>query len=193
MECKICGKILDKTKECAWTSCPLLFEEEDWDEERIDIIGSNGNDGTIYHWKHKHGHRPKGGSSPTYSSWKSMKDRCKTKEYYIKNNITVCDRWKEFVYFLADMGEKPEGYTIDRIDNTKGYYKENCRWASQSQQSRNRKNNITTTINNITKCLVDFAREYGIPTTTIYRRYHNGLRGEELIAPALHSTKEHYE
>ena len=46
MECKICGKILEDTKECAWTSCPLLFD--DWDEGRMDIIGQNGNDGEHY-------------------------------------------------------------------------------------------------------------------------------------------------
>jgi len=46
--CKICGKDLNKTTECAWTSCPKLFEDTDWDEKRIDIIGSNGNDGDHY-------------------------------------------------------------------------------------------------------------------------------------------------
>lgn len=46
--CNICGKDLKKTTECAWTSCPKLFEEDDWDEDRIDIIGSNGNDGGHY-------------------------------------------------------------------------------------------------------------------------------------------------
>ena len=46
--CNICGKDLNKTTECAWTSCPKLFEEEEWDEDRIDIIGSNGNDGDHY-------------------------------------------------------------------------------------------------------------------------------------------------
>lgn len=46
--CKICGKDLGRVKKCAWTSCPLLFEEEDWDENRIDIIGQNGNNGEHY-------------------------------------------------------------------------------------------------------------------------------------------------
>jgi hypothetical protein len=88
-----------------------------------------------------HGHNRVGQRSRTYSCWDGMMQRCtnpkhkKHKDYGAKG-ITVCDRWLEFNNFLEDMGEKPEGLTLDRKDPKKGYYKENCRWATYEQQNR---------------------------------------------------------
>lgn len=82
-------------------------------------------------------------NTPTYRSWSKMKERCyldsyKDKEYYQDLGVTVCERWLEsFENFLEDMGERPEGMTLDRIDSTKGYSPENCRWSSLSVQSYN--------------------------------------------------------
>lgn len=78
----------------------------------------------------------------TYKSWQSMKDRClnpKATRYseYGAKGITVCDRWLVFENFLADMGERPAGKTLDRKDNKKGYEPANCRWATYAQQTRN--------------------------------------------------------
>ena len=89
-----------------------------------------------------HGHRSEG-MSPTYKSWNHMMQRCsnpKNSKYYMYGGkgITVCDEWKDFNNFLRDMGERPENTTIDRIDSTKGYYPENCRWADVDTQSKNR-------------------------------------------------------
>ena len=81
--------------------------------------------------------------TPTYKSWLKMRERCYSdsyteKEYYQDLGITVCDRWLEsFENFFEDMGERPEGTTLDRIDSNKGYSKDNCRWASGSIQSFN--------------------------------------------------------
>lgn len=84
-----------------------------------------------------------------YGSWKEMKARCyrpSNKSYadYAGKGITVCDRWKgphSFVNFLEDMGERPEGTTLDRIDNKGNYEPSNCRWASYKTQSRNKSGN----------------------------------------------------
>ncbi len=91
----------------------------------------------------KHGHYINGKYSITYNSWQSMKQRClnpnhKSYEYYKK--FLIYDGWLEsFENFFVDMGERPsKEYTLDRKDNTKGYYKENCRWATKTEQSRNR-------------------------------------------------------
>lgn len=89
--------------------------------------------------------RVAGRRSPTYRTWDGMKQRClnpKATGYarYGGAGITVCDRWLEFANFLADMGERPEGTTLDRIDSSKGYEPGNCRWATRAEQNRNRPN-----------------------------------------------------
>ena len=82
---------------------------------------------------------------PEYTAWRGMKIRCYSintpyYKYYGGKGITVCKRWRNnFYVFLEDMGSRPnKNYSIDRIDNNKGYSKSNCRWATKSQQMRNR-------------------------------------------------------
>lgn len=77
-----------------------------------------------------------------YTSWYAMKARCtnpknKSYESYGARGITFCAEWKTFENFFADMGERPEGTTLDRIDGTKGYSPDNCRWATYSEQRSN--------------------------------------------------------
>jgi len=91
--------------------------------------------------------------TPTYKTWADMTQRCNNVNHYNYSDyggrgIKVCKRWLKFENFFADMGIKPEGLTIERIDNNKGYYKENCCWASMLDQSKNKrmqKNNKTGT------------------------------------------------
>lgn len=86
--------------------------------------------------------------SPTYSSWAGMKDRCTNQNHKSYNNyggrgITVCERWMDFRNFLEDMGERPDGMSIDRIDVNGAYEPGNCRWATAQQQSLNKRNSIS--------------------------------------------------
>lgn len=86
-------------------------------------------------------------NSPTYRSWESMKSRCKgtsskcDRPNYFERGITFCKEWEYFSDFLSDMGIRPEGKTLDRINNDLGYFKENCRWATSSEQMRNKRSN----------------------------------------------------
>lgn len=82
--------------------------------------------------------------TPTYNCWANMKARCENKnrsdfKNYGGRGICVCESWSEFANFLADMGEKPGGLSIDRIDNNGNYEPGNCRWATASQQRRNQR------------------------------------------------------
>lgn len=89
--------------------------------------------------------------SPTYHSWLSMKQRCRNPlaagfSLYGGRGISICSEWMDkdtgFLAFLSDMGERPAGTTLDRIDVNKGYYAANCRWASSKEQCRNTRRNV---------------------------------------------------
>lgn len=116
----------------------------------------------------KHGHTPT--TSPTYRSWMSMRRRCVSRTGYVDRGITVDPRWDSFVNFLADMGERPDDHTLDRIDNDGPYSPSNCRWATGKTQGNNRRNNRSVTYQGHTQTIAEWAREVGIKHNTLYNR-----------------------
>ena len=116
-----------------------------------------------------------------YMIWSGMKKRClypKANNYkkYGGAGITVCDKWMKFEGFFEDMGLS-NGMCIDRIDNTKGYFKENCRWVPYRQNNRNKSNNVRVE----GKTLSEWAEITGISTSVISYRLHK-LKMEPIIA-----------
>jgi len=106
-----------------------------------------------------------------YKTWCSIKKRCrvgtKTHERYKKyyTGITVCDRWNGkdgYKNFLADMGNRPDGHTIDRIDTSKGYSPDNCRWATMTEQANNKTNNLCILIDGERTTAAELARLAGV-------------------------------
>src|SRR5689334_9648060 len=106
---------------------------------------------------------------PIYNIWRCMRVRCRNKNHpiYGGRGITVCSEWEIFDNFYRDMGERPDGMSIDRIDNSKGYSKENCRWATPRQQVENSRNAKHIEVNGITKTVAGWARHFGITHTAL--------------------------
>lgn len=127
-----------------------------------------------------HGHTPWGKpQSRTYQCWSKMISRCiHPSQHGFKNyggrGISVCQRWMSFVNFLSDMGDKPEGKTIERINNNGNYEPGNCRWATQKEQQRNRRNNRILTVCGITACLAALCEHFGLYSSLVQNRLKSG-------------------
>lgn len=123
-----------------------------------------------------------------YRIWKCLRNRAnnpnrKDSKYYYQKGIKVCPEWDSFEQFYSDMGNCPEGMTIDRINPNGDYCRENCRWATMQTQSENRGEfNKVFTYNGESRVLKDWARVFNIKYTTLYNRiYRSGKSFEEAI------------
>ena len=125
--------------------------------------------------------------SRLYNIWTSMKQRCETskEEKFIKDyqnrGIKVCEEWHDFAVFqkwALENGYK-DNLSIDRIDNNKGYYPENCRWADNIIQANNKRNNRWLTYNNKTQTIAQWARELGMNYNTLGQRIRMGWSVEK--------------
>lgn len=135
-----------------------------------------------------HGHKRNGTESKTYKCWRTMLGRCFNKnnasyDDYGGRGITVCDRWlNSFENFLDDMGESPEGMSLDRFPNNNGNYEpENCRWATVKEQHRNTRANRMLTYNNVTKCAAELAEDHGISGKLLLKRLALGWSLEKAL------------
>jgi len=129
--------------------------------------------------------------TPTYRSWEAMKYRCNRESYslyreYGGRGITYCERWEKFENFFADMGHRPAGKTLDRIDTDGNYEPSNCRWADASTQRRNRRDVVWHEVNGEKMLLEDIAKIIGITSKLLSQWL---TRDKLTIAQALERKK----
>lgn len=143
-----------------------------------------------------HGAAKKGSEIPEYSAWRSMKRRCKgrgreDKENYKDRGITICKEWiNSFETFLKDLGLKPsKKHSLERIDNNKGYFAANCKWATSKEQSLNRRNTIYIDYKGERRPLINVAEELKLNTRCIRGRWYEGERGDRLLRPIKKRSK----
>lgn len=125
-----------------------------------------------------------------YGVWCSMISRCcdpgnPAYKNYGGRGITVCEKWGWFSGFYADMGNRPVGSTLERVDNDKGYSKENCVWADRKTQGRNKRNNVMITIDGETQPLCVWAERSGLQYATVHQRIRKGWTAEKAIKTPL--------
>ena len=130
------------------------------------------------------------GRSRAYGVWRQMHQRCENPENkkfkdYGGRGISVCGRWLDIQSFVEDMGEPPEGMTLDRIDVDGNYEPSNCRWATQKEQARNARSNILLTFDGETKCLGEWAEDLGINYGTLYARIKKGWSTEKSLTTSV--------
>lgn len=130
--------------------------------------------------------------SAEYGVWSGMLSRCRSPNnqawhHYGGRGIKVCERWLEFVNFLADMGPRPTPlHTIERRDNNGHYEPSNCYWATVKQQARNRRTNVNLTLNGVTMCALDWDEHLGFGRLTVLNRLRIGWTVERaLTTPAI--------
>lgn len=122
----------------------------------------------------RHGHSSRKGNSKEYTAWLNMKNRCldkNNKQYndYGGRGISVCNEWLNFKNFYNDMGNC-NGLTLDRVDVNGNYNKENCRWATSIEQSRNKRNNHIITINGVDMTMMEASEKIGIKYDALRQR-----------------------
>ena len=170
------------TRLCAWYQCefcPTIFRMQCRSESVTSSCGCKtrqarkevltGNTYRRTHFKCGTG---------AYETWLCMRAGCQQPghiEYprYGARGVKVCERWDSFENFLEDMGDRPDGFSIDRIDPNGDYSPENCRWADDKTQARNRRNNRLITIGDRTMTLIEWSEQ---PGAVGYKLIHNRLR-----------------
>lgn len=155
-------------------------------EVRRTFIMDGSSAGCVACHSRKHGME----GTPTYNSWTQMKRRCLNQntdsyKYYGARGISICNRWLKFENFLADMGCRPEGKTLDRIDVNGNYEPRNCRWAELKVQMRNRRDAHKVEFEGKQWQLADLADHLGITANALRHRLRRGYPEKRLASGPL--------
>lgn len=131
-----------------------------------------------------------------YRSWKAMQYRCKKdstytfRQMYYLRGITICDEWMDFWRFYQDMGGRPSGGSIDRIDNDQGYRKDNCRWIEIYKQGRNTRRSIRVQYQGRSLCAHDIAEILHVDVFHVYKMRKAGGLGHEVTERSIKCLEE---
>jgi hypothetical protein len=138
-------------------------------------------------------------ASPLYRTWNSMVQRCTNPNNthyasYGERGIGVCDRWRDFANFYADMGDQPKGMTIDRTDNNRGYEPGNCRWVTRKVQGNNRRTNVVLPFRGEKRTIAEWAEVTGLGKSCLNNRLAKGWSPEKALStpkmPRSNSTQK---
>ena len=144
----------------------------------------------------RHGHKRSGKRTRLYNIWGGIIERCCNPSYrdydhYGGRGITVCERWKQFEYFLADMGDPlTNKHQIDRINNNKGYFLANCRWTTATINNRNKRNNRLLNLHGKIQCVTVWSEEVNLSIQTIMWRVNNGWSIEKSLTTPIRKRRD---
>jgi hypothetical protein len=131
---------------------------------------------------------------PLYAIWKDMRQRCNNENQTAYKNyggrgIFVCDEWNDFQCFYdwANTNGYAPGLEIDRIDNSSGYYPENCRWTTRKQNNNNKRSNVLLTYNGRTQTVTQWAEELNVNVDTLYWRLRHWSDVEKILFTPVRS------
>lgn len=134
-----------------------------------------------------HGHATRKNPSGAYRSWQAMHQRVKVSPAY--SHVTIDPVWESFEMFYQDMGDRPKGHSIERVDNSGPYTKGNCVWADTHTQSQNTRNCTYVTINGETKTINEWCRDKDIGYHLVKQRRRKGMTLEEAILTPVDESK----
>lgn len=131
---------------------------------------------------------------PLYTVWRSMRDRCMNPNFrqwndYGGRGIKICPEWDSFHQFVEDMGPRPQGYTLDRIDNNGNYEPSNCRWATRKEQQRNRRMARRVVLDGEEYLVAELVEKYGLKHETIVQRAAKGMSFKDATAKTRYAFK----
>lgn len=169
------------------TPCPKPKAKRDISAESRTRMGGHTR------FQPKHGMK----DTPEYRAWFDMRQRCsnpsrKAYKTHGARGIRVCPEWQEsFEAFFADMGPRPDGFSLDRIDNDGNYEPQNCRWADTKTQQRNKRTNVVVEYRGQTYTLAELAESVGMLRDTLSKRLMRGMTVEEAIESEIrHRTRK---
>lgn len=143
-------------------------------------------------WSLRHGRS----KTPIHNTWLSMLERCENPSIpcyrnYGERGITVCEEWHVFENFLMDMGERPQGTSLDRIDNNGNYCKENCQWSTAKKQANNRRSNVIYGVRGKNGTIAQLIILFGLTIgyKTVWERLRRGYNIERALFTEIPERK----